>query len=657
MPTSVPCSVTPVVAGSGRASCRAHVFPAVALLAALLSVGAAVAKPSAAASAAQDRAAPSTPVPVVVPTKDAPSPVALAQVPADQELPRVSVAEVDLEGLEPDEATNARIAMTLSRLTPKQRGDMSEARLQFLLRRIPAEVTKALEPFGWYSPVVEVRREPVRDGLRIVVRVDPGEPTVVKTLDADIDGAARDDRFVMRELPKIEPDVGERFVHAEYEAGKLRVDRKLAERGYFDAKRTENRVEVRRAAKSAEIRLRWNSGPRFAMGKARFGENQFRPGLLDPLVDWEPGDAYHRNKLVRLQGRLAQLDYFALIDVSPNDEDTDAQRRVPIDVTLTPAKRTAYVGAVRFGSDTGFGVRASMNRRWVNNRGHKWLADVEWSQRQSGISTQYRVPSLRRLPGWWTGEVAYLSEDPENALGYERLGISAGWQGRRDPFSLSGRVVFAEERTQSRLRLVDGTDGRQTLFYPEITAAYRRVDDPLQPDDSLQVTAALRGGVIESIGRRSFVQAELGAQWLNTISDAQLMILRADLASTAYGGDPNTREFPVSLRYFAGGDRSIRGYGYREVGPRFAGDVIGGLHRVVASAEYQYYFLDDWGAAFFVDAGDAFNTRGEFDLKVGVGVGARWRSPVGLVGVDIAQGLDEDAGGGTRLHISFGVGF
>lgn len=610
------------------------------------------------AASPQAGAAPSTPIPVATPV-DAPAPTraTLAQVPADRELPRVSVVEVELVGLDDEEATNARVAMTLARLSAKQRRDMSEARLQFLLRRVPTEVAKALEPFGWYSPVVEVRREPARDGLRIVVAVAPGDPVVLKTLDADIEGAARDDRFVMRELPKIRPEVGERFIHAEYEAGKARIDRKLAERGYFAAKRTVHRVEVRRAAKSADVRLRWTSGPRYAMGEARFGEHQFRPDLLEPLVDWQPGDTFHRNRLLRLQRRLGQLDYFALIEVVPLEDEAGDDLRVPIEVTTTPAKRTSYTAAVSFGSDTGAGVRGAMNRRWVNDRGHKWLADAEWSQRRSGLSTQYRVPSLRRLPGWWSGEIAFLSEDPVNALGYDRLGVSAGWQGRRDPFALSGRVVFAEERTRSRLRLFDGTNGRQTLFYPEITAAYRRVDDPLQPDDSLQVTAALRGGVIESIGRRRFVQAELGAQWLHTISPARLVIARADVATTSFGGNPDTLEFPVSLRYFAGGDRSIRGYGYREVGPRFGGDVIGGLHRAVASVEYQHYFLDDWGAAFFVDAGDAFNSRRAFDLKVGVGVGARWRSPVGLVGVDVARGLDEEAGGGTRLHISFGVAF
>ena len=576
---------------------------------------------------------------------------------ADEAPARLRVVDIDLDGLPDEEAANARLAMTLVRLSAKQRSELSEARLQFLLRRIPGEVTKALEPFGWYSPVVEVRREPARGGLRIRVDVDPGEPVLVRTLDADIDGEAKDDRFVMRELPKLRAAVGERFVHLDYEAGKFRVERKLADRGYFDAKRRTARVAVRRAEKRADILLRWDSGPRHAMGEARFAAHQFRPGLLQPLVDWSPGEPYHRNKLDRLQARMAQLDYFALVEVVSNEEEERQALRVPIDITTTPAKRTAYTAALRFGSDTGAGLRASMNRRWVNDRGHKWLSEVEWSQRRSGFTTQYRIPSLRRLPGWWGARAEYLTEDPESALGYERVGLGAGWQGRRDPFSLSARVVYAEERTKL-LRRDRFPDARQTMLYPEISASYRRVDDPMRPDDSLQLTMALRAGVIEAGSRRErFAQLEIGAQWLHALDDAQALILRADAATTAYGGAIESQAFPASLRYFAGGDRSIRGYGYREVGPRFEGETLGGLHRIVASAEYQYFFTDEWGAAVFADAGDAFNTRAAFDPKVGVGVGARWRSPFGLVGIDVARGLDEAAGGGTRLHLSFGVGF
>jgi len=418
--------------------------------------------------------------------EDAASPLA-----AEPEPPRVRVVDITLSGLPDEEAANARLGMTLARLSVKQRSDLSEARLQFLLRRIPGEVTKALEPFGWYSPMVDVRREPARDGVRIRVSVDPGEPVRVKTLDADITGEARDDRFVMRELPKLEPDVGERFVHLDYEASKFRVERKLADRGYFEAKRTTARVAVSRAGKTADVLLRWESGPRHAMGEARFAANQFRPGLLPPLVDWTEGEPYHRNKLDRLRARLSQLDYFALVEVVPAEDGKGEDQRVPIDITTTPAKRTAYTAALRFGSDTGVGVRGSMNRRWVNDRGHKWLSDFEWSQRRSGFTTQYRVPSLRRLPGWWGTRIEYLAEDPESALGYERLGVGAGWQGRRDPYTLSGRVVFAEERTKL-LRRDRFPDARQTMLYPELSATYRRVEDPLNPDDSLQLTMTPR---------------------------------------------------------------------------------------------------------------------------------------------------------------------
>ncbi len=580
-----------------------------------------------------------------------------AQAPANEEPARVSVTEVSLVGLDDEEAANVTRAMTLARLSPAQRRDLSEARLQFLLRRLPVEISRALEPFGWYSPTVELRRESVQDGIRIVVAVETGEPVRVKTLDADIDGAAREDRFVMRELPKIRPRVGERFIHADYEAGKLRVDRKLAERGYFSAKRSESRVEVRRAAKSADIRLRWDSGPRHAMGEARFGENQFQPGLLQPLVDWQPGDTFHRNRLLRLQRRLAQLDYFALIEVAPNLDAIDENLRVPIDITTTAAKRTSYAGALSFGSDTGVGLRGSFNRRWMNAEGHKWLADAEWSQRRNSLSTQYRVPSLRRLPGWWNGEAGWIAEDPVNALGYERLSLSGGWQGQREPWSVAARLVFAEEATRTPLRRVDG-DATQTLLYPEVSVAWRPITDSLWPEDALRLTSALRGGVIAAAGRRErFAQIDLGAFWLQTIGENQRLSLRAELAATHYGGSMETLSFPISLRYFAGGDRSLRGYGYREVGPRFEGEVVGGLHRVLASAEYQNFFLGDWGAAVFVDAGDAFNTWRRLDPKYGVGVGLRWRSPVGLVAVDVARGLDEAAGGSMRLHIGFGVGF
>ena len=385
--------------------------------------------------------------------------------------------------------------------------------------------------------------------------------------------------------------------------------------------------------------------------QGRFGDNQFRPGLLAPLVNWQPGDAYHRNRLLRLQERLTQLDYFALVEVVPDEDGIGDDLQVPIDIRTTPARRTSYTGALSVGSDTGLGLRGAMNRRWVNDRGHKWLADAAWSQRRIEADTQYRVPSLGRLPGWWSGELGYLEEDPRIAAGFERTDLRLGWQGQRQPWALGGAVVFARETKVAAAQRSRG-EPVLTLLYPEVTATWREVDDPLWPEQARQLTATVRGGLVEAAGRRErFLQFELGANWLQTLGESQRLVLRAAIGTTALDGDLDPQSFPTSLRYFAGGDRSIRGYGYHAIGPRIEGEVVGALHRVVASAEYQFDLTPQWGAALFVDAGDAFDSRHGFEARLGAGVGARWRSPVGLVAIDLARGLDEGVERGARAWL------
>ena len=568
---------------------------------------------------------------------------------------RPVVASVDVLGLPAAETANVRAALGVARLVDRAPDGVSEARLGFLLDRVPDEARAALEPFGWYSPTVEVRREPHRDGLHLVVDIAPGDPVLVRRRDVVVEGPAGEDRFVMREVAKGVALPRRRFVHAEYEADKTRVDRKLAERGYFTARREASRVEVSRAGRTADIDVRWDSGPRHAMGPARFAPNQLRPGLLDPLVAWRPGEPWHRDKLVRLQQRLAQLDYFAAIQITPAEDEAGGDLRVPVDIATTPARRTTYSAALSVGSDSGPGLRGGISRRWVNQWGHKWQADGEWSAVRAGASTAYRIPALGGLPGWYRGEAGWQVEDPEGVLGFERRTLRVGWRGQRDPWTLSAEVVAATEDSRSRLRRLRAS---QRMVYPELTVEYREVDDALSPASGLRLQGTLRAGGIDADGQqRRFAQLALGTQWLQPLGGRQRVLLRAEAGTTRLDGDAGFPAFPASLRFFAGGDRSVRGYGYREIGPRVGGEVLGGFHLLTASAEVQHDFDDTWGVAAFVDAGDATATRSDYDPKVGVGVGLRWRSPVGLVSVDVARGLDREAGGGTRLHLGFGVPF
>jgi len=112
---------------------------------------------------------------------------------------------------------------------------------------------------------------------------------------------------------------------------------------------------------------------------------------------------------------------------------------------------------------------------------------------------------------------------------------------------------------------------------------------------------------------------------------------------------------PPELRFYAGGDRSLRGFDYHEIGEvNGNGNVIGGKYLAIASGEYEYYFNKDWGAGVFVDAGDAFSTR--FSLNVGAGVGLRWHSPLGPVRVDVAFPVQSELPDTSswRLHVLLG---
>src|SRR5690606_9543527 len=112
-------------------------------------------------------------------------------------------------------------------------------------------------------------------------------------------------------------------------------------------------------------------------------------------------------------------------------------------------------------------------------------------------------------------------------------------------------------------------------------------------------------------------------------------------------------ELPASLRFFAGGDQSVRGYRYNSLGPTDAsGEVIGGRKLLVGSLEYEHRIRGGWSAAVFYDAGNALEDYGD-SLARGAGFGVRWLSPIGQVRIDLASALSED-GNPWRLHLNIG---
>lgn len=670
-------------------------------------------------------------------------------------LAAVIVDKVQIKGLNEDNDTeramaeNIRVSLTFNDALGKRLG---EARLEYLMDQTKAEAAKALEPFGYYTPTIEVssqrqeaagadtgqpepgaaspQRETVQaaedndkddgdpddatssepkgrverdngdadgqvttstapadaqddgaataasaqagqaqdrprrprrpaDHMTITVTVTPGEPVRVRDADIRIEGQGGNDRYLAEDLAAFTPRVGDIFDHQTYEASKLKIVRRLAERGYLDADFLDRKVEVTRAEHAADIDLSWISGIRYDMGPTRFHQDYFRPGLLDKLVYWKEGSYYHQGKLDRLRQSLVQLDYFSGIDIQANPEEA-VDGRVPIDVNLKLAPRNIYTAGVSYGTEYGAGFLAGVERRYVNSRGHKLKTLLDYTQNRKSLTTTYRIPAFKWLDGWYAA-TAQVYDEQTDYIDTRRVELIGSRSGElNDQWTLTASVHALRERWL--FQIADDGDGAlasrpyryATYVYPQVEAQYVNVDDRLFPRSGYVGKATLRGGLEGAGSDTNFAQIQLGATWYRGLGDNDRLIVRGELGQTTSGSQD---ALPPSLRFYAGGDHSIRGYQYREVGPRVKTDggeySVGGSKLVTGSVEYEHYYKGGpFGGAIFVDSGSAYDDSPDF--KTGVGIGVRYKSPIGPIRVDIAHGLD-DPDSVVQLYLSIGA--
>ena len=568
------------------------------------------------------------------------------------------VTRVDIRGL--DEAMTINVRASLSLVDAIDR-EISGRRLGYLVREAENETREALEPFGYYSPIITVERSRDEDEAttEVVISVQPGEPVRVRESAVAIDGAGAGDRYLGEEIAAFTPATGDVFDHAIYEASKARITRRLAERGYFDADFTARRVEVTRAEHAADIDLRWDSGDRYDMGPTTFVQSPrriLREGIVEHFVYWEEGSYYHQGKLDRLRESLAKLDYFSSIDIEPHPH-AAVDGRVPTTVTLTPAKRSIYTAGLSYGTDSGAGVRLGVERRYVNDRGHKALAQVDWAVKRKTLTTQYRIPAFGWIDGWYT-LTAQAADEQTDYIDNRRIElvaarngeVNANWNAVASVHALRERWAYEAER---RLGIVGPREFRYASYlYPSLRGEYLDTDDRLYPRHGLGGAVMLRAGLEGAGSDANFLQAHVTARHYKGVGERSRLITRGELGHTLTDA---LVDLPPSLRFHAGGDRSIRGYGWREVGPRIGDDgdkfPVGAKNVLTGSVEFERYFNDQWGAAVFVDSGSAFNDKPDF--RTGVGIGLRWRSPVGPVRVDVARGLD-DPDSGFQLYLNIG---
>jgi translocation and assembly module TamA len=563
---------------------------------------------------------------------------------------RAAGVEVELDGLNDEMRDAVRATLQLSDYGKR---DISPPELRAAFRKSEEQIRKALEPFGFYD--VEIDKQLSGDanaGWKARFQVTPGKPAIVRSEQVEVRGDGQQQRRVAEALAGFAPRVGDRLDHAAYEASKQVIDASLRGSGYLDAKYAQRRVTVRPEQESADISLVWDSGPRYRFGPVRFsGDAPFTDDFLRQFIPWREDAFFNSEQVLRLQQQLVDADYFELVSVQPAlDEKRDGT--VPIDVLLNRDQRTVYSGEVYYSTDFGAGIRVGAARRWLNKKGHKADVQAEYSQRLQEIATHYRIPRPGRDDRSYDFGIAYRDETTDVSRS-RNFQIAASrserrWHGFTRTLGLKylqGDFTIGDEDEPQTLEF-----GKSQLLFAEGTLTRRRLNDRLNPRRGYALDFGVRLASDAIVSDTDIAQTWGRLTWLVPQGERNRFKFRAEAGAMAVG---NFDALPPDLRFSAGGDRSIRGFDYHAIGETSAvGNVIGGKYLALGSAEYEYYFNDSWGAAIFSDAGDAFSD--DFNLNVSVGVGVRWRSPLGPVRVDFGVPVKTELEKSWHIHVLLG---
>jgi translocation and assembly module TamA len=538
----------------------------------------------------------------------------------------------------------------------QRREDFDPGQMPLFLDRAPQEILDLLAAQGYFSAKVQVRAE--GDGARILI--DPGPLARIRQVhllieSEDPEQGVRWQRELRRRwsMPQ-----GQAFVSADWELAKRRLLEVLQEAGHLRARLSDTEAVVEADEASVDLRLSVAPGPALRFGPLQVqGLARYPAQVVSGLSPFRTGDPYDASKLALMQARLAGAGWFSTAHVRPDLaalEDDPALVQVPIriDVVEHPAQRLSLSGGV----DADRGPSAQV--QWDHN--NLWGAGFRLLNGLDLDPTRQRVFSTWELPqgseGWrWQGGFRYERQDIRNDLvraggvfvarvqraGLLERGWSLQWQDEMQSIGLSPDT----ERRDRNAALVLGWNW-----------SLRDLDSPIFPTRgrvlNLQASAASDGLGSE----RSFLRGYAMAMQLLPVLDVEgreqwRWIVRAELGQV----QATSREgIPSSNLFRTGGGKSIRGYGAQSLGVPVGEATLGGRVLAVASVEIQRSWLPQWAWAAFADVGDAADQWGEWRARRALGLGIRWRTPVGPLQVDLARGLDP---GQWRLHTSLGVVF
>ncbi len=527
--------------------------------------------------------------------------------------------------------------------------DIDRDALSILVERSQRQTRELLSTEGYFSPTVTVTVDDAVQPWPVKIVVREGDPVRIGTVEIEFTGEQAEAArrvYDARQLEKRWPlKSGARFRQGQWDAGKTALLREFVSDTFAAARISSSEARIDPEGHRATLKVEIDPGRPYVFGATRIiGVQKYPEFLVTQTKPIAVGSPYRQSKLLDLQSALQSMPYFRTAVVTA-DLSEAVGNVIPVEIHVAEARQ--YRVELGAGVSSNFGPRVQVGFSDVDVRDRGWMFDsrLQVDQLEQRVGTSLRFPTDQ--DGWNDGLFSNLKHDDIKHLDTRSALLSIRHE-RKDPSAERGwsvNYLWSDERP-------DGAGEREVhAFYPAWTWTRRGLDDLQYPRRgyvfNIQLAAAVKG----LMTTESFVRSYARLVTVFPVGKRDSLQLRAE------GGAVLTRDpygVPEDLRFRIGGDQSLRGYGYQSIGIPLGEATVGARYTVMGGAEYTHWISRNWGVGVFAETGDAYNAPFDYHSHTGIGLGPRWRSPIGPINIDVAYGVRTH---NVLLHFSLGFVF
>lgn len=529
-----------------------------------------------------------------------------------------------------------------------KRADIDDQQFDFLIIAAPQQVKDLVQTEGYFSPVVST--DVTRAGKARTVRlsVELGERTTIEAVNLQFSGPVEEEapRRIDAARAAFTLKPGDPFTQSDWDGAKAAASGALQAERYLGARVLDSQARIDARRHRATLEVAYASGPTFRLGALSVsGVNRYPGYIVEHVNPLHVGEIYSAKRVQELQRQIQNTPYYASVAIDVGNDVAKADA-APVNVKVSEFPYHSVRGGLGYSTDTGARVDGAYSYNNVFNRA--WV-----------LTTQGRLEQDSRY-----GSVQ-LAMPPDSKAYVNSALLSYGDTDVESTHIYSTRVGVQRTRTlqyydynyslmyhQDRLEQNEGPGEVARALVPGFAWTRRNVDDLTFPRRGNLFGVEMGFAVRKLLADATFARFYAHGRQYFPLGKNDLVLARFEAGGVFT--DAASSQIPATLRFRAGGAASIRGYSYQSIGNSVAGSVLPTKYLVTGGGEYQHWLNRDWGGAVFYDVGTAADVWRERRFYSGVGVGVRWRSPVGPVNVDLAYGLQNRS---IRPYITLGIAF